>query len=272
MCAQSLALLSTSRANCRLLFGPHSMHGPLALPSTAVGGCWVRDWAFRESAMVWRMSAHRLAANCNRGLSVRARPRRADIGRRLFHGEFVKLRCDWHLEQPVAIVPPRVMAKDGMGGQRLARSFCRNAAAERLVNAIFVVPPAPLRFYGDLRIRHGQRIARHRRCADLVGAEITGDSDAVRPADGSRRSARKVSKVSGVQAGSTPSSHCRTCGSRRKSSATLASRPRRSAVKKTGGHPATPAVSTTVVGRRRCGRRSRRPSSARPARPASCLA
>ena len=27
-----------------------------------------------------------------------------------------KLRCDRHLEQPVAMVPPRVMAKDGMGG------------------------------------------------------------------------------------------------------------------------------------------------------------
>jgi hypothetical protein len=36
------------------------------------------------------------------------------------------------------MVPPRV-AKDGMGGRRLARSFCRGAAAERLVNAIFVV-------------------------------------------------------------------------------------------------------------------------------------
>ena len=31
------------------------------------------------------------------------------------------------------------MAKDGMGGRRLARSFCRSAAAERLVNAIFIV-------------------------------------------------------------------------------------------------------------------------------------
>jgi hypothetical protein len=30
------------------------------------------------------------------------------------------------------------MAKDGMGGRWLARSFCRSAAAERLVNAIFI--------------------------------------------------------------------------------------------------------------------------------------
>jgi hypothetical protein len=37
------------------------------------------------------------------------------------------------------MVPPRVMAKDGMGGPQLARSFCRSAAAERLVNAMFIV-------------------------------------------------------------------------------------------------------------------------------------
>ena len=29
--------------------------------------------------------------------------------------------------------------EDGMGGRRLARSFCRGAAAEGLVNAIFIV-------------------------------------------------------------------------------------------------------------------------------------
>src|SRR5262249_51098457 len=39
--------------------------------------------------------------------------------------------------------------------------------------------------------------------------------------DGSCRSACKLSKVSNVQAGSTPSSHCRTCGSSKKSSATM---------------------------------------------------
>ena len=37
------------------------------------------------------------------------------------------------------MVPPSVVVKDGMGGRRLARSFSRSAAAERLVNAIFVV-------------------------------------------------------------------------------------------------------------------------------------
>jgi hypothetical protein len=37
------------------------------------------------------------------------------------------------------MVPPRVVVKDGMGGRRLARSFSRSAATERLVNAIFVV-------------------------------------------------------------------------------------------------------------------------------------
>ena len=37
------------------------------------------------------------------------------------------------------MVPPRVVVKDGMGGRRLARSFFRSAATERLVNAIFVV-------------------------------------------------------------------------------------------------------------------------------------
>jgi hypothetical protein len=31
------------------------------------------------------------------------------------------------------------MAKDGMGGRRLARSFFRSAAAERLVNAMFTI-------------------------------------------------------------------------------------------------------------------------------------
>ena len=37
------------------------------------------------------------------------------------------------------MVPPCVVVKDGMGGRRLARSFSRSAATERLVNAIFVV-------------------------------------------------------------------------------------------------------------------------------------
>jgi hypothetical protein len=37
------------------------------------------------------------------------------------------------------MVPPRVVVKGGMGGRRLARSFSRSAAAERLVNAIFIV-------------------------------------------------------------------------------------------------------------------------------------
>src|SRR5260370_42610463 len=50
-----------------------------------------------------------------------------------------KLRCDRHLEQTAAVVPPSVVVKDGMGGRRLARSFSRSAATERLVNAIFVV-------------------------------------------------------------------------------------------------------------------------------------
>ena len=37
------------------------------------------------------------------------------------------------------MVPPGVVVEDGMGGRRLARSFSRSAAAERLVNAIFIV-------------------------------------------------------------------------------------------------------------------------------------
>src|SRR5713101_5159799 len=37
------------------------------------------------------------------------------------------------------MVPPSVVVKDAMGGRRLARSFFRSAATERLVNAIFVV-------------------------------------------------------------------------------------------------------------------------------------
>jgi hypothetical protein len=50
-----------------------------------------------------------------------------------------KLRCDWHLEQPAAMVPPNVVIKDGMGGWRFARSFFWGAATERLVNAVPVV-------------------------------------------------------------------------------------------------------------------------------------
>src|SRR5262249_30809198 len=50
-----------------------------------------------------------------------------------------KLRCCRHLEQTMAMVPPRVIAEDGVGGRRLARSFSRSAAAERQVNAIFIV-------------------------------------------------------------------------------------------------------------------------------------
>jgi len=37
------------------------------------------------------------------------------------------------------MVPPCVLVEDGMGGRRLARSFSRSAAAERLMNAIFTV-------------------------------------------------------------------------------------------------------------------------------------
>src|SRR3982074_2076559 len=51
----------------------------------------------------------------------------------------LKLRRDRHLEQTAATVSPSVVIKDGMGGRRLARSFSRSAATERLVNAIFVV-------------------------------------------------------------------------------------------------------------------------------------
>jgi hypothetical protein len=50
-----------------------------------------------------------------------------------------KSRRDWHLEQTAAMVPPSVVRKDGMGGQRLARTFPRSTAIERLVNAMFVV-------------------------------------------------------------------------------------------------------------------------------------
>jgi hypothetical protein len=37
------------------------------------------------------------------------------------------------------MVPPSIVTKGGMGGRRFARSFSWSAAAERLVNAIFVV-------------------------------------------------------------------------------------------------------------------------------------
>src|SRR5450756_339303 len=50
-----------------------------------------------------------------------------------------KLRCDRHLEQTAAMVPPSVVIKDGMGGRRFARSFSWSTATERLMNAIFVV-------------------------------------------------------------------------------------------------------------------------------------
>jgi hypothetical protein len=50
-----------------------------------------------------------------------------------------KLRCDWHLEQTAAMVPPSVVIKDSMDGRRFARSFSWSAATERLVNAIVVV-------------------------------------------------------------------------------------------------------------------------------------
>ena len=37
------------------------------------------------------------------------------------------------------MVPPCVLVKDGMSGRRLARTFFRSAAAERLVNTMSVV-------------------------------------------------------------------------------------------------------------------------------------
>jgi hypothetical protein len=50
-----------------------------------------------------------------------------------------QLRCDRHLEQTAAMMPPSIVIKDGMGGRRFARSFSWSAATERLVNAIPVV-------------------------------------------------------------------------------------------------------------------------------------
>src|SRR5262245_3556726 len=50
-----------------------------------------------------------------------------------------KLCCDRHLEQTAAMVPPCVAVKDGRGGRRLARSFSRRTAIERLVSAMLVV-------------------------------------------------------------------------------------------------------------------------------------
>ena len=64
------------------------------------------------------------------------------------HGEFVNHACPWrirklrrnrHLEQTAAMAPPGVAVKDGGGGRRLARTLCRSAAIERLVNAMVVV-------------------------------------------------------------------------------------------------------------------------------------
>jgi hypothetical protein len=53
-------------------------------------------------------------------------------------------------------------------------------------------------------------------------------SSAIRIAHGAWIRARKLSKVSSVQAGSIPSSHCRTSGSRRKSGRTMVHLKRRS--------------------------------------------
>jgi len=44
------------------------------------------------------------------------------------------------------MVPPRVVVEDGMGGRRLARSFSRSAAAERLVRIYeFAVDTSPFK-------------------------------------------------------------------------------------------------------------------------------
>ena len=50
-------------ANCRLSCALRSMRGPPARRCAAVGGCWVRDWAFPISAMVCSISAYRGAKN-----------------------------------------------------------------------------------------------------------------------------------------------------------------------------------------------------------------
>ena len=50
-----------------------------------------------------------------------------------------KLRRDRHLEQTAAMGPPGVAGKDGRGGRRLAGSFSRSTAIERLVSAVVVV-------------------------------------------------------------------------------------------------------------------------------------
>ena len=83
-----------------------------------------------------------------------------------------------------------------------------------------------------------------------------------RTADGSCRSARRLSNVSSVQAGSTPSSQPRICGSCKKSSTPWLSPPRQFAVRRVSKDAATPPTSTTAAGPRRYAPRWRRPSSA----------
>src|SRR5436190_9305884 len=61
MSPRSFAPFCSSPANCRLSCAPPSMRGSLGLPSTAVGGCWARDWAFRSSGTGSPTFAHRLA-------------------------------------------------------------------------------------------------------------------------------------------------------------------------------------------------------------------
>ena len=116
----------------------------------------------------------------------------------------------------------------------------------------------------DRLLQQDERVARYREPAISSALRSLAIRIAAATADGSCRSARKLSKVSSVQAGSTPSSHRRTCGSCRKSSATMA-QPAMPNCRKTGGFGRSHSLSFDQRRRPETFRTAmRRPSSVRP--------
>src|SRR5262249_15429354 len=127
---------------------PHSRRSPDLAAGCPITACRCRPrWCQRSRR---RCSCHtprptRTSTRASRPTRRRSRPTTRNArytsipARGTCPWRIHKLRCCRHLEQTVAMVPPSVMVKGGMGGRRLARSFSRSAAAKRLVNAIVIV-------------------------------------------------------------------------------------------------------------------------------------
>ena len=116
-------------------------------------------------------------------------------------------------------------------------------ARDRLPVAVSGSPPRSIACRSRVNVLRATAEAAISSASRLLAIRI-----AVWMADGSCLSALKLSKVSSVQAGSTPSSHFRTCGSCRKSPATMIIPSCRSVLRELILDAATRLASTSAAG------------------------